>query len=51
MRIFSALTDEHRKAAVEFYKARQDYSVSLQLRRVSVTTPSGKVTAPRTPRS
>ena len=25
LRIFSALTDEHRKAAVEFYKARQDY--------------------------
>ena len=25
LRIFSALTDEHRKASVEFYKARQDY--------------------------
>jgi hypothetical protein len=29
LRIFSALTDEHRKAAVEFYKARQDYYASL----------------------
>jgi Fatty acid cis/trans isomerase (CTI) len=29
LRIFSALTDEYRKAAVEFYKARQDYYVSL----------------------
>ena len=28
MRIFSALTDEHRKAAVEFYRARQDYYTS-----------------------
>jgi hypothetical protein len=28
MGIFSALTDEHRKAEVEFYKARQDYSMS-----------------------
>jgi len=27
-RLFSALTDEHRKAAVEFYKARQDYYMS-----------------------
>ena len=26
--LFSALTDENRKAAVEFYKARQDYYVS-----------------------
>jgi hypothetical protein len=26
--LFSALTDEYRKAAVEFYKARQDYYVS-----------------------
>ena len=29
LRLFSALTDEHRKAAVEFYKARQDYYMSL----------------------
>jgi Fatty acid cis/trans isomerase (CTI) len=29
LRIFSTLTDEHRKAAVEFYKARQDFYVSL----------------------
>ncbi|MRR33650.1 peptidylprolyl isomerase [bacterium] len=29
LRIFSALTDEHRAAAVEFYKARQDYYASL----------------------
>jgi hypothetical protein len=29
LRIFSMLTDEHRKAAVEFYKARQDFYVSL----------------------
>jgi hypothetical protein len=29
LRIFSALTDEHRKAAVEFYRARQDYYTSL----------------------
>ena len=29
LRIFTALTDEHRKAAVEFYKDRQDYYVSL----------------------
>jgi hypothetical protein len=28
MRIFNALTDEHKKAAVEFYKARQDYYMS-----------------------
>jgi hypothetical protein len=28
LRIFSALTDEHRKAAVEFYRARQDYYAS-----------------------
>jgi hypothetical protein len=28
MRIFSALTDEHRKAEIEFYKARQDYYTS-----------------------
>jgi hypothetical protein len=28
MRIFKALTDEHKKAAVEFYKARQDYYTS-----------------------
>jgi hypothetical protein len=27
-RIFSALTDEHRKAAAEFYRARQDYYAS-----------------------
>lgn len=25
LRLFSALTDEHRKAVIEFYKARQDY--------------------------
>jgi len=25
MRVFKALTDEHKKAAVEFYKVRQDY--------------------------
>jgi len=29
LRIFSALTDEHRKAAVEFYKARQDLYATL----------------------
>ena len=29
LRIFSALTDEHRKAAVEFYKLRQDYYTAL----------------------
>ena len=29
LRIFSALTDEHRKAAVEFYRARQDLYTSL----------------------
>jgi hypothetical protein len=29
LRIFSALTDPHKKAAVEFYKARQDYYASL----------------------
>lgn len=29
LRIFSALTDEHRKAAVEFYQARQDYYACL----------------------
>lgn len=29
LRIFSALTDEHRKAAVEFYKARQDFYASM----------------------
>ncbi len=29
LRIFSALSDEYRKAAVEFYKARQDFYVSL----------------------
>ena len=29
LRIFSALTDENRKAVVEFYKARQDYYTSL----------------------
>ena len=28
MRIFSAVTDEHRKAEVEFYRARQDYYTS-----------------------
>jgi Fatty acid cis/trans isomerase (CTI) len=28
MRLFSALTDEHRKAEVEFYKVRQDFYVS-----------------------
>ncbi|MFA5181309.1 MAG: fatty acid cis/trans isomerase [Syntrophales bacterium] len=28
MRIFKALTDEYKKAAVEFYKARQDYYTS-----------------------
>jgi hypothetical protein len=28
-RLFTALTDEHRKAAVEFYKARQDYYTAL----------------------
>ena len=28
LRIFSALTDEHRKAAIEFYKARQEYYTS-----------------------
>ncbi len=28
MRIFNALTDEHKKAAVAFYKARQDYYTS-----------------------
>jgi hypothetical protein len=28
MRVFKALTDEHKKAAVEFYKARQDYYTS-----------------------
>jgi hypothetical protein len=29
LRIFSALTDEHRKAAVEYYKGRQDFYASL----------------------
>jgi hypothetical protein len=29
LRIFSALTDEHRKAVIEFYRARQDYYASL----------------------
>jgi Fatty acid cis/trans isomerase (CTI) len=29
LHIFSMLTDEYRKAAVEFYKARQDFYVSL----------------------
>lgn len=29
LRIFSALNDEHRKAAVEFYKARQDFYASM----------------------
>jgi hypothetical protein len=29
LRIFSALTDEYRKAAVEFYKARQDFYASM----------------------
>jgi len=29
MRIFSALTDEHRKAEVEFYRARQDFYAML----------------------
>lgn len=29
LRIFSALTDRHRKAAVEFYQARQEYYTSL----------------------
>ncbi|RNC71452.1 MAG: peptidylprolyl isomerase [Desulfuromonadales bacterium] len=29
LRLFSALTDEHRKAAVEFYKARQDFYTTL----------------------
>ena len=28
MRVFNALTDEYKKAAVEFYKARQDYYTS-----------------------
>jgi len=28
MRVFSALTNEHRKSVVEFYKARQDYYMS-----------------------
>ena len=28
VKIFTALTDEHRKAAVEFYRARQDYYTS-----------------------
>jgi hypothetical protein len=28
MRVFKALTDEHKKAAVEFYKIRQDYYTS-----------------------
>ncbi|MDI6743166.1 MAG: fatty acid cis/trans isomerase, partial [Smithella sp.] len=28
MRVFNALTDEYKKAAVEFYKARQDYYMS-----------------------
>jgi hypothetical protein len=28
MRVFKALTDEHKKAAVEFYKARQNYYMS-----------------------
>jgi len=28
VRLFTALTDEHRKAAVEFYQARQDYYMS-----------------------
>ena len=28
MRIFTALTDEHKKAAVEFYQVRQDYYTS-----------------------
>ena len=28
MRIFTALTDEHRKAEVEFYRARQDFYMS-----------------------
>ena len=29
LRIFSALTDKHRKAAAEFYRARQDHYASL----------------------
>ncbi len=29
MRVFDALTDTHKKAAVEFYKLRQDYYASL----------------------
>jgi hypothetical protein len=29
LRLFSALTDVHRKAAVEFYRARQDFYASL----------------------
>lgn len=29
LRIFSAIKDEHRKAAIEFYKVRQDYYMSL----------------------
>ena len=29
LRIFSALTDEHRKAAMEFYRARQDHYAAL----------------------
>ncbi len=29
LRLFSALTDSHRKAVVEFYKARQDFYTSL----------------------
>jgi hypothetical protein len=28
VRLFTALTDEHRKAEVEFYRARQDYYMS-----------------------
>jgi len=29
LRVFSALTDQHRKAAAEFYRARQDHYASL----------------------
>jgi len=49
MRIFSALTDEHRKAEVEFYKVRQDYYTSHNYSGLGYG-PSGRGIAPRTHR-
>ena len=49
VRLFTALTDEHRKADVEFYQARQDFYASLNYTGLGLR-PSGRGASARTRR-